>query len=650
MSPVGVGISSRSALRFGHALQTGHAKLWVLLVGVNQYHDDNLSSLQYCAPDCRGLAEALTQATWAFPNKEILIYHDFAAQSPRLATVRAGLKQIASQAQPQDTVLFYFSGHGILEPQSRQAFLCFSDTRKDDLFATGLGLPEVLEQLGECPARQQLVWLDACHSGGMTLRGVRGATDTSLPDPTAQLLSVLRLRAAQSKGFYALLSCDQNQRSWEFPELGHGVFTYHLMRGLRGEAADAQGVIGVDALYRYVYHQTLQHIDKTNQQLRLINQQKRGRGESDFQAEYPLQTPKRIVEGVGELIIGLKPQGVARGSLRRALVIDGLAGTQATLTLGKMMRAAGGFEVGYWPRPGRNWSEVREAIRACLGSEIPPELQSQAAPPSRRTVFLYLRGRIDESDEGETWLVLGDGVRLSRSWLRQELHRARTAQQIVVLDCPGARSLGDWVEGLRLGLEQGQCLLAAAAPAGEPDYFTRALVETLEAIDPQVGLPVAGWISALQVYLAGTGIDLHVWLSGAQGVIEVLPGNVGSASADEGLDLGLCPYMGLRAFAEEDAQYFYGRASLTQELVCALSGQALLAVVGASGSGKSSLVQAGLLARLRQGSQLPGSAGWWMRSFRPGAQPIAALARRLVDVGSEREKAYQQMQLEGMLH
>src|SRR4028118_1203029 len=121
--------------------------------------------------------------------------------------------------------------------------------------------------LENCTAHQQLVWLDACHSGGMTLRGAREETAAELLlNPTPQLVEVLQQRAQKSKGFYALLSCDRGQQSWEFPELGHGVFTYFLMRGLRGEAADAQGRIDVDSLYRYVYHQTLQYIDKTNQQ------------------------------------------------------------------------------------------------------------------------------------------------------------------------------------------------------------------------------------------------------------------------------------------------------------------------------------------------------------------------------------------------
>ncbi|MBW4573723.1 MAG: caspase family protein [Aphanothece sp. CMT-3BRIN-NPC111] len=679
MSPV-----SRGTSRSTRALETGEAKLWLLLVGVNQYQDESLPPLRYSALDCQGLVEALAEATQSFPQKTAIAYHDFAAQAPTLSAVRGSIQQIVTDARSQDTILFYFSGHGVIEPNTQQPVLCLRDTQKDNLLATGLELQELLQKLDNCAARQQIIWLDACHSGGMTLRkagdgeqrgrgsreagGVGGArlqggrgveiSPEVMVNPTPELVKVLGKRAAQSKGFYALLSCDRTQQSWEFPELGHGVFTYYLMRGLRGEAADSQGVIEADGLYKYVYHQTLQYIDKTNQQLRLINQQKRGKGESHLYSEYPLQTPKRIVEGFGELILGLKPERAGSQYPRQALVVKGLAGNQTTLALSKLLRGAGAFELKYLSRSGKTWAEVRDAIQTCLRSQNigADELQSKSASiysvgssQEIATVLLYLRGRIEETEAGESWLVLGDGIRLSRSWLRQQLRNSQMTQQIIILDCPEASSLAHWVDDLQFGSERGQCLIAAAATASDPDQFAQALLETLQAADEQVGLPVAGWIAQLQVNLAGSAITPQIWLSGTHGVIEVLPGRVGTENP-EGFDLGICPYMGLKAFGEEDAQYFYGREALTQKLINELSHRAFLAVVGASGSGKSSVVHAGLAAQLNPGKQLPGSEQWWIKSFRPGSHPLSALARRLVDAGTTKEKAHQQLQIEGLLY
>ncbi len=529
MSPLSVGTSSST-----HALETGEAKLWSLLVGVNSYQDDNLPCLRYPAFDCQGLAEALLEATQGFPRKEVIVHHDQADLTPTLESVEASLKQIVAAAKPEDTVLLYFSGHGVLDYNTKEVVLCLADTNKDDLSRTGLKLPEILQLLSNLGIHRQMLWLDACHSGDITLRGAKGeAGNSSLINPADRLEEVLRQRAAQSKGFYALLSCDQKQRSWEFPELKHGLFTYYLMRGLRGEAADSQGVIEADGLYKYVYHQTLQYIDKTNQQLRLINQQKRSRGESDLHPEYPLQTPKRIVEGVGELVLGLKTDNTAPTvNRRRAIAINSLSNSETTAALGKVLHRAGDFQLDYWSGSDKTWSEVRNAIQSCLRSPSQITSQSSNHPQSTKettTVLLYLRGKIEQIEDGEAWIVLKDNIKLSRSWLRQELRRTQTAQQIVILDCPGASSLSEWIEELKLGSEHGQCLIAAASPIDRSEQFTQALLAALEAGEPSGGLPVAGWITRLQQQLENTSIPLYSWLSGVQGVIEILPKSNGSS-------------------------------------------------------------------------------------------------------------------------
>ncbi|XZF65819.1 MAG: nSTAND1 domain-containing NTPase [Gloeotrichia echinulata DVL01] len=621
MCPRGV-ITSRS----NSGKERTTPQLWLLLVGVNQYQDIQLPSLRYSAVDCQVLAAALMGATGEqFPLKEVKIYHDFADEKPLLATVRASLQQIAADARPIDTVLFYFSGHGMLQSSTQQAFLCLQDTQKDNLEITGLAVKDLLELLGKCGAQNQVVWLDACHSGGMSLRG---ASELNL---TPQLVEVLQRGAGKGKGFYALLSCDINQQSWEFPELGHGVFTYYLMRGLQGEAADAEGVIFADGLYRYVYHQTLQYIDKTNQQLRLINQQKRGKGDSQLFSEYPLQTPKRIVEGVGELILGSIPVVANSRSPRIALVIEGLGGGQVSLDFSKVLVGAGAFELEYLPRPGRSTAEdIRQAIQDCLAVPIKQQFLGEESA----TVLLYLRGRLEETPTGEAALLISDDIWLSRSWLRQQLRRSQVTQQIIIFDCPifdsTVSSLKDWVEDLQLDSQKGLCIIAATSPKDNRDFFTQALIDTLNGASVSAGLSVAGWITQLQVQLAGI-FHVHFWLSGTQGVIEIMPAisgaNIHKKAA--GFDLRICPYPGLRSFGEADAQYFYGRESLTQQLISQVAHQSFLALVGASGSGKSSVVKAGLIAQLRPGKLLPGSESWLIKSLRPGGRPIDELVRCL---------------------
>ncbi len=85
------------------------------------------------------------------------------------------------------------------------------------------------------------------------------------------------------------------------------------------------------------------------------------------------------------------------------------------------------------------------------------------------------------------------------------------------------------------------------------------------------------------------------------------------------------PYRGLAAFTEDDAKFFFGRDQLIATLLAHLrSDSRFLVVVGASGSGKSSVVQAGLVPALRKGA-LFGSQDWSIVTFRPGNDPYPSV-------------------------
>ncbi|MBW4628105.1 MAG: CHAT domain-containing protein [Brasilonema octagenarum HA4186-MV1] len=89
--------------------------------------------------------------------------------------------------------------------------------------------------------------------------------------------------------------------------------------------------------------------------------------------------------------------------------------------------------------------------------------------------------------------------------------------------------------------------------------------------------------------------------------------------------ISFCPYQGLAAFGEANAEYFFGREKATLQLVSAVNNKPLVAVVGASGSGKSSLVFAGLIPQLRRDTV----NSWLILSFRPLKNPFESLAKAL---------------------
>lgn len=94
------------------------------------------------------------------------------------------------------------------------------------------------------------------------------------------------------------------------------------------------------------------------------------------------------------------------------------------------------------------------------------------------------------------------------------------------------------------------------------------------------------------------------------------------------------PYKGLQAFGIEDSIDFHGRDALVAALLGAVSEQRFVAVVGPSGSGKSSVVMAGLLPAIGQG-RVEGSEEWRMAVMTPGADPIESLVEALKSVASD---------------
>ena len=163
-----------------------------------------------------------------------------------------------------------------------------------------------------------------------------------------------------------------------------------------------------------------------------------------------------------------------------------------------------------------------------------------------------------------------------------------------------------------------------------------------------LGRQGTGWVQLEDV--KETGFRVERGFSGAPVWDEQLQGVVGMAVAAETRDqiragyltpsealirawpelatqaLPPCPYRGLFAFREQDAGLFFGREELTDRLVEQLTRKPLVAVVGPSGSGKSSLVFAGAIPQVRQ------REGWAVASLRPtaGTSPFAALAAALL--------------------
>ena len=171
---------------------------------------------------------------------------------------------------------------------------------------------------------------------------------------------------------------------------------------------------------------------------------------------------------------------------------------------------------------------------------------------------------------------------------------------------------------------------AVAASGGWPGA---ALAAAVSYVRERAAATVAS-ASTTADAAASTLVDARARV--ADGVIDLRAATAGRLPPDR------CPWPGLAAYGQEDGAWFAGRERLVAELAARLTGASCLAVVGSSGSGKSSVVHAGLLAGLADGL-LPGSSGWDLLTLRPGRRPVAELARvvlgaRRPDVGEILER------------
>jgi WD40 repeat protein len=204
---------------------------------------------------------------------------------------------------------------------------------------------------------------------------------------------------------------------------------------------------------------------------------------------------------------------------------------------------------------------------------------------------------------------------------------------------------GRWQEELAEGLAASRACAVFIGPHDVGSWEREELAVALDmaAKDSSVrlflvllpGLPEPFEPSGLSPFLSTrTWVDLRRGLGDTRGLQSII-------NAVRGIPLGpdvpiephgeSPPYRGLQPFDERHAGFFFGRDADVQRLVEKLKANSFLAVLGPSGSGKSSLARAGLVPALRSGG-VPGSEGWRIVCFRPGTHPLDVLAGHLVSL------------------
>lgn len=221
--------------------------LWVLSVGVSEYADRRID-LQYADHDAQSIAAVLqTQHGLLFDEvfTKVLTNKDATRQE-----ILRGMSEFLGQASADDVVLIFLAGHGLQDRQTGTYYFVPHNASTDNLVYEGLPMSNFDEAVRRLKARinKVILWLDTCHAGAVTVaaRGVTVGEDLSQALSNASGDYVLSASLAGEE------SLEDASYRLEGEENAHGAFTYSLLRGLLGAAADERGVVWLSDLFGHV--------------------------------------------------------------------------------------------------------------------------------------------------------------------------------------------------------------------------------------------------------------------------------------------------------------------------------------------------------------------------------------------------------------
>lgn len=224
--------------------------LFAVLVGVSDYKGTGLD-LKYAAKDAKDLSRALGLTARKLLNTEgkehVFVYDlttsDPLSQFPFKQNIKKTLEEIGSKASPQDILVIFFAGHGVVEGEKKQFH--FLTANASDLTAdaaikeVGISTEELAEWMRpeHIRAQKRILILDACNSGqainDMVRMGGTGQSDLAArgDEQTKFIKAIDKLN--ERSGLFVLSAAASNQSAYELGRYSQGLLTYALLRSIK---------------------------------------------------------------------------------------------------------------------------------------------------------------------------------------------------------------------------------------------------------------------------------------------------------------------------------------------------------------------------------------------------------------------------------
>jgi hypothetical protein len=227
------------------------AKRFALVIGVDEYQDAQITKLEGASNDAKTLADALMQYS-GFPADQVFLYSS--DQPPEHRPTRGNILRRLSNLRslvPKDGLLLVsFSGHGI--ERDGRGYLLPSDAQVNGdlslLEETAINAEVIRKWIRDMGISQVVMIIDACRNNPSTSRG-----DASKPlTETYANRFNFDVRNREVSAFATLYATEIGQVAYEYKERKQGYFTWALVEGLKGAAADENGEITLARLVKYL--------------------------------------------------------------------------------------------------------------------------------------------------------------------------------------------------------------------------------------------------------------------------------------------------------------------------------------------------------------------------------------------------------------
>lgn len=226
------------------------AKRWALVIGVDKYQDPQISPLKGSDNDAKLIANALVRYA-GFPQDQVILLSTDQPmeRQPTRVNILRRLSNLSTAVPKDGLLLVSFAGHGM--ERGGQAFLLPADAQISDqisfLEETAISMNRVKERIKETGVGQVLLLLDACRNDP----GGRADAPNNLSNAYTNAFN-FDTRNREVQAFATVYATGIGQRAYEYTEKKQGYFSWAVVEGLKGGAANDKGEVTLSQLVKYV--------------------------------------------------------------------------------------------------------------------------------------------------------------------------------------------------------------------------------------------------------------------------------------------------------------------------------------------------------------------------------------------------------------